>query len=135
MKISRIKLANIIIEKINDPKDPKKLARQIAAYLLISRRTNDLESLKRDIIGLRADQGIIEIEVESAFRLSREDQLKIKKLIFDVEGKMKDLLVKNIINTDLIGGFKINFASRKELDLTVQKKINQFKYITNRGNI
>ncbi|MCL5113516.1 MAG: F0F1 ATP synthase subunit delta [Patescibacteria group bacterium] len=135
MKISRIKLANIIIEKINDPKDPKKLARQIAAYLLISRRTNDLESLKRDIIGLRADQGIIEIEVESAFRLSMEDQLKIKKLIFDVEGKMKDLLVKNIINTDLIGGFKINFASRKELDLTVQKKINQFKYITNRGNI
>lgn len=135
MKINRIKLAKIIIDKINNTKDPKKVAREIAAYLLSSKRTNDFESLMRDVMILRADQGITEVEVESANQLSADEQLRIKKLIHQVSKKTKDLIVKNTINPDLIGGFRINFAAKSELDLSVQSRINQFKHITNQGNI
>lgn len=63
----------------------RKFTREVASYLLSENRTGELDSLARDWIAYRAEQGIVEVTAVSARKLSdkalREVKQKVKKTL------------------------------------------------------
>lgn len=129
MKQTRHHLADIIGEKTLHIQDDKELAREIAAYLLHEKQTGELESLVRDVIQYRADHGVIEAIVVSASDMPDNVLADVKELIKREYPDAKQYIVRSKVDTDVIGGIKIDLAN-EQLDLSVKAQLNKFKRLT-----
>ena len=128
MKLARSKLAEVIALKMSNSKDSTKLAREIAAYLITTRRLNDLDSLLRDVINYRDKHGLTEITLTSVNKLA--SQIKQDLINLSVPNKKQQrLIVNEEQDSDLIGGVRIAIAADRLLDLSVKGKVNQFKQL------
>lgn len=130
MKISRLKISKVIAEKTLVKFDQKALAEEIAAYLIAEGRTDELDSIIRDVIDYRTQAGIAEADITSAHPISDEQTKDLKKLIKTIEPKTTDIILNQMNDSSLIGGLKLNLAN-KQLDMTIRAKLNQFKQMTN----
>lgn len=130
MKISRLKISKVIAEKTLVKFDQKALAEEIAAYLIAEGRTDELDSIIRDVIDYRTQAGIAEADITSAHPISDEQTNDLKKLIKTIEPKTTDIILNQMNDSSLIGGLKLNLAN-KQLDMTIRAKLNQFKQMTN----
>lgn len=124
-KVPRTELAQVLVQKLQSKKTPK----EIAAYLLETNRTNELDSLLRDIITLRAELGIVEVTAVSARELSPASTNEIKAEIKRVYPRASEIIVNERIDFNQIGGVRLEFPDR-QLDLSVRGKLNQFKRLT-----
>ncbi|HUD08288.1 MAG TPA: F0F1 ATP synthase subunit delta [Candidatus Saccharimonadales bacterium] len=129
MKIPRHTLAHLLAQKslhqgITDDDDL-----QIAAYLLATNRTNEVNSLLRDIQSEWAKDGYVNITAISANPLSSTDKSDIDKLIHSLYPKSKTINLSERIDKNLIGGVRIEFA-RYQLDLSILGTLNRFKRLS-----
>jgi F-type H+-transporting ATPase subunit delta len=69
-------------------------------------------------------ENIIEVNVNSAFELTEDEQASLKKKLEDATGK--SVLMNIIINEDLIGGLTVRIADTV-IDGSVKHKLNQLK--------
>lgn len=128
MKQPRSKIAEVIAGRSKQV-DSKLLAKDVAAYLMSVKRTNDLDSLMRDIQQLRADQGIIEVNALASHELSSNSISEIKTKIKKYYPEAKTIIVNPIIDKEIIGGVRLSLAN-EQLDLSVRSKLNKFKQLT-----
>lgn len=129
MKQSRHHLAEVIAEKTLHVTDAKLLAKEIAAYLLDNKQVGDLQSLMRDIIQYRANNGIVEAIAASASELPQDVLDDIKKMLEANYPAAKRIIVRQKRDDSVVGGLRIDMAN-EQLDMSVKAKLNTFKRLT-----
>lgn len=140
-KVSRLKIASAVADKIDLAKTSQAdLSREIAAYLLETRRTSELASLMRDLMQVRADRGIVEVTAVTAHPLGaavRTDIVKkIQTHLLTAAGApaASKLIISQQLDPSVVGGVRLELANQ-QLDLSVRAKLNRFKQLTNSGGV
>lgn len=134
MRASRSVIAEVIAAKLEKSKDPKKVVRSLAAYLLTEGRTNELAPIMRDVMAYRAEKGQVEALVTSAFPLSDSSKKQAVKAARKIFPGAKQLILDERIKKSLVGGIKLNVINR-ELDLSLRAKLNQLKQLTRQEGV
>lgn len=129
MKVPRHTLATAIADRTMHVHDSKLLASEIAAYLLLERRTADLESILRDIMQYRTDHGVLEAEVVTAHEVHQAVLTDVKELLQAAYPKAKTVHVGTRLDPSLIGGVRVDMANQ-QLDMSIKSKLATFKRIT-----
>jgi F0F1-type ATP synthase delta subunit len=127
--ISRRHLAEVIGARTLKVHSTKKLAREVAAYLLDTHETDDLESLLRDVMEYRAQHGVVEAVAVSAHDLTQSIIKDIEAILKKEYPKAKHIHVISRIDPTVVGGVRVEMAN-EQLDLTVRDKIDTFKRLT-----
>lgn len=120
-RLSRRKIAHYAVTQVTSGKKYHDVIKEVAAYLVQSRRTRELGLLVRDIEGEFADRGIVVADVTSARALTDA----LKKQIAALVGA-KDLQVRETIDPSVIGGVRIDIPG-KRLDATVKRTLLALK--------
>lgn len=129
MKISRSKLAAIITQRTQSSVTTKQLSQEIAAYLLTEGRTGELDSVMRDVMQLRADEGTVEVIATDARPLAANVRKDIESVVRELYPKAKQIIISENLDPTIIGGVQISLANQ-QLDLSVRAKLNRFKQLT-----
>lgn len=107
----------------------KKFAKEVAGYLLDENRTGELDSLARDLVGYRAENGIVEVTAVSAHELSAAALKEVKQKVRQLYPAARQILINQRLDADQIGGVRLEFPDR-QLDLSLRNKLNKFKQLT-----
>lgn len=127
---SRLQLASVLAKKTSSASArPEKLTREIAAYLLATSQTGELDSLARDMINDRAASGIVEVTAVSARELTPSANAEIRAEVKQLYPAAREIIINERIDFDQIGGVRLEFPD-KQLDLSVRNKLNRFKQLT-----
>ena len=115
-RISRRQLAAYVADQITGGKRALAL-RQLAGYLVDSRRTKELEVIIRDIMHHLSRSGVVHAQVVSAFELSKETKAFVKEFVAK-QTNATEVSLDSIIDERVLGGLKITTPG-KELDATI----------------
>jgi F0F1-type ATP synthase delta subunit len=132
MKASRTKLAQAIADRTLKTGASKSLSREVAAYLLSERRVNELDSVLRDVQADWAAAGFVEVIASSAHPLTAAAKADITRQVKRLYPAAKRIIVTEVHDPAIIGGVRLNVANR-QLDLSVEAKLNTFKQLTTTG--
>ncbi len=132
MKQPRTKIAHAVAQRTLQRGVSRAYSRQLAAYLLSERRVNELNSLLRDIQADWAEAGHVEVIASSAHVLPSSAQSLIKRRFKQLYPRAKSVNVRMIHDPEVIGGVQLRLADR-QLDLSIEAKLNRFKQLTNAG--
>lgn len=132
MKTPRVRIASIIADKTLAQGVSKEYAREVAAYLLGEGRVGELDSLLRDVQSDWARKGYAEVLARSAHTLTDEVKADIVKRVRPLFPEAERVTVTEVIDPTVIGGVQIQLADR-QLDLSVESKLNTFKQLTGAG--
>ena len=130
MKAPRTRIAHIVADR--SLKGDKRLAREVAAYLLDERRVNDLDSVLRDVQADWAQQGHVEVLAASAHDLNAATLAEVKRQMKALYPNAQQIIVTPVHDPAVIGGVRLRLADR-QLDLSVEAKLNRFKQLTTAG--
>lgn len=120
-RLSRHKIALFAVDKIMSGAAPHGVLKQVAAYLVDTRRTRELDLLVRDIEGEFAARGIVVADITSAHQLTETLKKQIAELV-----NAKSLQVREIIDPSVIGGVRVDIPG-KRFDATLQHMIATLK--------
>ena len=120
-KLSRRQIARYIAEQLVAGVSQKKLAQQLAGYLLDTRRTAELPLLIRDIQTNVADAGYVTGRVSSAHELSAATISALEVFTKQQTGAQHVFLDRSV-DASLLGGFKLETPGRV-LDETIARKL------------
>lgn len=114
-RISRTKLARHAADELMSGR--KEVIREIAAYLIESGRTGEVDLVIRSIYDELEMRGIILAEVTLAHELTADMHAAIKQLT-----GAEQLEIRETINPDILGGIRVSTPSRV-LDATLQQRL------------
>jgi F-type H+-transporting ATPase subunit O len=126
MKASRSHIASIIAEDSLKKGFSESEAQSIAAYLMTTKRTTELDSLLRDIRDTWAKHGFVEVTATSAYPLSEKTQQDVTAEVRKLYPDAKHIEIVETLDKSVVGGVRIEFANR-QLDLSIQNELNKFK--------
>jgi F0F1-type ATP synthase delta subunit len=129
MKVSRLRLAQLIDDRTKSQSDFSAIAKEIAAYLLSEGRTSELDSLMRDVMQLRARRGVVEAVAVDAYPLSDDVHQEISRLLHDLFPDLTETIISEQRDETVVGGTKLIMANQ-QLDVSVRSKLNRFKRLT-----
>ena len=138
-KISRLKIAAALADKVDMKAPAAQLSREIAAYLLDVRRTGELDSVMRDVMEIRAERGIVEVTAVTAYPLTASVRADIEKNIrthiLSAAGApaASKVIISERLDPTVVGGVRLELANQ-QLDLSVRGKLNRFKQLTTTNN-
>ncbi len=124
-KLSRRAVAEHIAERLIAGESQQKLLEQLAAYLIESRRTKELNLMVRDIQYYLADKGYVSGTVTSAFELSKATEDAIKAFAKSETGA-SHIQLDTVVDPSVLGGVRLSLPG-KELDTTISRKITLLK--------
>jgi len=127
------KLAQIVEGKLSKSTSNSALAKQIASYLIETRQTQHLASLMREVMAIRAEAGVIEINAVSAFNLEQKVKNELNLLIKREYPKAKKVMLDQKIDVDLVGGVRLDMPS-EQLNLTIHDRMSRFKQVAIKGS-
>lgn len=132
-RLSRRAIATYVADQLLDGTDHKKLVLQLAAYLVETRRTNELTLVIRDIQYYLAEKGSVSGVVTTASTLTAETKKAVEKYIKQQTGA-ETVSLDSFIDPSVIGGVKVSIPGR-ELDATVSRNLTvlrtRFKKVQN----
>ncbi|HVX56753.1 MAG TPA: F0F1 ATP synthase subunit delta [Candidatus Saccharimonadales bacterium] len=134
MKARRPRIAQVIADQTLKSGVSKRLSREVAAYLLSEHRTGELDSIVRDVQADWAAAGQVEVIASSAHPLTAAVRADITRQIKRLYPQAKRVIVTEVRDPDVIGGVRLNLADR-QLDLSVEAKLNKFKQLTTAANV
>lgn len=120
-RISRRKLAAYAAEQLVSGKKAGAVVKEVAAFLIDTKRTREAELLVRDIEAALAERGVVIADITSAFPLSDAVRADVKKLIGNGE-----LVLREIVDPSVLGGIRLATPG-KRLDATLKRKIQALK--------
>lgn len=130
MKTPRHRIAGVLAQQSLKPDfNAQDFSRQLAAYLLSENRTNELNSLLRDIMQKRAEKGIVEVVALSAHELSAEAETQIRETVRELHPKAEKIIISPVRDKNIIGSIRLELPNQ-QLDLSVRGKLNRFKQRT-----
>lgn len=132
MKTPRTRIAQTIADRTLKQGVSKQLAREIAAYLLAERRVSELDSVLRDLQADWAEVGHVEVLASSAHPLTANVKADITKQVETLYPQAKQIIVTEVHDPTVKGGVRLELANR-QLDLSVEAKLNKFKQLTTAG--
>jgi F0F1-type ATP synthase delta subunit len=132
MKAPRRRLAQTIADKSLKGGSSKKLANEVAAYLLAERRVSELNSVMRDVQADWAEAGHVEVIAASAHPLTAGVKADITRQVKQLYPSAKQIIVTEEFDPEVIGGVRLSLANQ-QLDLSVEAKLNKFKQLTVAG--
>ncbi|MEJ0073706.1 MAG: F0F1 ATP synthase subunit delta [Candidatus Saccharibacteria bacterium] len=132
MKTPRTRIAGAVADRTLAKGVTKPYAREIAAYLLAEGRVGELDSLLRDVQADWAAKGYVEVLARSAHPLSAEVRKNIGTQVKKLYPKADKVVVTEVADPAVIGGVQLDLAD-KQLDLSVEAKLNKFKQLTGAG--
>lgn len=125
VRLSRSKLSRYYATSLFNGVDAKKLAMQLAAYLIESKRVRELQMIISDIEYQLSLHGVISADITSAHEL---DDLT-KKAVIDMVRKntgATSIELKEYVDPSILGGVKIKFIGN-ELDTTITRRLTLLK--------
>lgn len=131
-KVPRTRIAGAIADRTLQSGSDKRHAKEIAAYLLSEHRVNGLDSILRDVMNDWAKAGHLEVLVSSAHPLTPALKKQITERIEAVSPQAKRIVITEVYDAEVIGGVRLRLANR-QLDLSVENKLNRFKQLTGAG--
>jgi F0F1-type ATP synthase delta subunit len=114
---------------LKDNVNKSKFVREIAAYLIDSGRTGDLEPLLRDMAKQRVLAGIVEVTAFSAHSLAASVISDIHSEAKKLYPQAKRIIINERHDPDLIGGVRLEFPDY-QLDLSIRSQLNRFRTLT-----
>ncbi len=132
MKQPRTKIAQTIADRTMKNGSSKDLSKEVAAYLLEERRTNDLDSILRDVQQDWANVGYVEVLASSAHPITSDIKADIASEIKRIYPDAKEVIVTEVHDPEIIGGVQLSLANQ-QLDMSVEAKLNKFKQLTTSG--
>ncbi len=124
-KLSRRTLATHFANEVIAGVSVKKLSRQLAAYLIESRRTNELSLMTREIQYRLSEKGHVMGTVTTAHELSAATKSAIEAFAKQ-QSKAQSLQLDTIVDNSVLGGVKLNLPGY-ELDTTVSRQLTILK--------
>lgn len=124
-KLSRRHLAQHVARHLAEGKSQKDITTQLAAYLISTRRTRELNLIIRDIQFYLSEQGHIAGTVTSAHELSASTLKAIESFAKEKTGA-KSVSLDKEVNEALIGGIKLELPGF-ELDTTIARQLTTLK--------
>ncbi|MEO8691302.1 MAG: F0F1 ATP synthase subunit delta [Candidatus Saccharimonas sp.] len=115
--ISRRQLAKYVVDQIEGGSSTKLVMRQLAAYLVDSRRERETELVIRTIEDVFAESGTVLACVTTATKLTDELKRAITKLI-----DARRVNIESVIDSTVLGGVRIETPG-KLLDMTLKHKL------------
>lgn len=124
MKLSRRKLSEHAVQRLLNGDNVMVVMKQLGAHLIDTRRTRELELVVRDIeAGLLAN-GTALATIVSARSLSDEAKQDIEKLIKTDNAKVQNVVFRERIEPEVIGGVRIELPG-SVADFTVKAKLDK----------
>ena len=124
-RLSRRSMAEYIAEGLVEGKNKKTLFKQLAAYLVESRRTKELDLIVRDIEWKLAEKGLVQATITSAFDLTSQTT-KALEAFLKAETKASEVTLTKQLDPSVLGGVKISIPGR-EIDQTVAHQLTVLK--------
>jgi len=131
-KTSRASLAHIVADRTLASGINKRYVREIASLLLDEGRTGELDSLLRDVQADWARSGHVEVITASAHPLAGDTRRDITKQIARLYPAAKKIVITETRDPDIIGGVRVSLPN-KQLDLSIETKLNRLKQLTTAG--
>jgi F0F1-type ATP synthase delta subunit len=128
MTYKRKQLARIIAEKTLHVTSPQDVARQVAAYLVTEKRVQDLSSLMREVMSIRAEHGIVEAEAVTAFAISDKVRKELEQVVRREHAQAKTIILHQRHDEAVVGGVRLDLPA-EQLDLTVHARMSKFKQL------
>lgn len=126
-KYSRTKLAEYIADAMNSGKSSDDIATHVAAYLIESGKTSDVDSVMRDVQEVRAaEYGVVELTARSVFALDAEEKREIERIATKQYPRTKSVIIHEEHDQSLVGGATLSLA-QANLDLTIRSKLNRLR--------
>lgn len=120
-RLSRRKIAEFAADGLLKGAAKTKVLQQVAAYLVETRRTRELELLVRDIEAALALRGVVVADITSAHPVSDLLKKEIASLV-----KADTLQLRESIDPSVLGGVRIDLPS-KRFDSTIQRQLTSLK--------
>jgi len=124
-RVSRRVLAEYVAEVIVGGGDMPLTTQQLAAHLVVTRRTKELDMIMRDVSFILADKGIVSGTVISAYELAQETKKAIQSYVADVS-KAKSISLSYQLDQAVIGGYKVSLPG-SQIDRTISHQLTQLK--------
>ncbi len=121
-KLSRRKIADYMVSTILDGGNLGQVTKQLAGYLLESKRVNELDHIVRDIEFSLSTHGHLVARIISAHDLSKETAKAIETMLKS-SNSAKHVYAKYDIDKLLIAGVKIEIPD-KRIDKSVSRKLS-----------
>lgn len=134
MKAKRTRIARIVADRTLKDGVSRKLARELAAYLISEHRTSELDSIVRDVQADWTEAGQVEVIASSAHPLPAAAKADVKRQAARIYPGAKRVIVTEKLEPGVIGGVRLNFAD-SQLDLSLRAKLNRLKQLTAPGNL
>ncbi len=119
-RISRRKVAAYFADELIAGRS---ITQQLAAYLLETKRTRELDLFVRDIEAALADRGVLLADIDSSHELGGDTAKEITKYLKDQTGAREVHLRPNV-DESLLGGVRIETPGQR-LDTTLRHRLNQ----------
>lgn len=126
-RISRRKLAQYVADKLTA--NQTAVIKELAAFLLATKRTRELELIVRDIEAELKDRGVIIADVASAYPLSEAVKKEVTEFIINSSNQSTDkteVYLRETVDSQLLGGVRIAMAGEL-FDGTIRHKINALR--------
>lgn len=120
-RISRRKIAELVADHIMSGKNVAHIIKEVAALLVDTRRTRELELLVRDIESALEERGLVVADVTSAYPLDNTLKTAIDTLVGG-----KKVVLRETVDPTILGGIRLTTPS-KRLDASLRRKIQSLK--------
>ena len=123
--LSRRRIASYISEQLIVSGESAKIVNQLAAYLIDTKRTKELEVIIRDIEFELQKRGVVLAEITSATKLSDATHKVIKEFI-QSQTNAQDIFLRQFVDPEVLGGVKIDLPG-SQLDSTVLRRLTTLR--------
>ena len=124
-KLSRRSIATYVAQQLLEGAPKAKLVDQLAAYLIESGRTKELDSIIRDIQYQLTEKGYVTGTVTSAHTLSAAT-LKHVEAYAKEQTRAAKVVLETEVDEALLGGIKLNLPGR-EMNTTIARQLTLLK--------
>lgn len=124
--VKRTELANVVAQLASKTSNQKKLAKEIASYLVKTHQTRQLDSILRNVVAVRERAGIVEVNVTSAFPLSSSVQKAVTQIVKSEYPTAKQVVVNQALKPEVLSGIKLQ-TNDKQLDETARGKLEKLR--------
>lgn len=124
MKLSRRKLSDYAATRLLEGKNKQAVLKELAAHLVDTGRTRELELIVRDIEARLLVNGTALVTVVSARELSASAKQTVKDLVKSKEPGVKEVILREQIDESVIGGVRVELPG-SVADFTVKAKLDK----------
>lgn len=125
VRLSRQQLSRYYAKSLLGGADVKKLAMQLAAYLIESGRTKELQMIISDIEYQMSLNGVVIANVTSAHNLDEIAKIALIDFVYK-HTDARHVHLKERVDPTVLGGIRLKFIGA-ELDTTIARRLTTLK--------